>query len=249
MLILLDIGNTSVTYGVHRKDRLTAFGSVLFDALPNKINKWLSSGGSSTINLIISSVVPKNTQKLKKMYGRKKNLRLYIAGQNLPVPIKHKYRHLNQLGIDRRVNVYGASRLYKLPLLVIDYGTAITFDYVSRKGVFEGGLIIPGPGLAFQALIQRAAQISDQLRLPAKAPHFLGRTTYDCISSGVLEGYGAMTDGLVQRFRKRLGKGLRVLATGGFTSHLKKHTRSFDIVDSKLSVKSLLLLYRDQAAR
>ncbi|HTL48779.1 MAG TPA: type III pantothenate kinase [Verrucomicrobiae bacterium] len=246
MLILLDIGNTSVTYGLHQKGHLKAFGSVLFDDIPKKFKNWVARGESQGISVVLSSVVPKNTQKLKKMISRYPQVELFIAGKDLPVEIKHNYKNFKQLGIDRKVNVYGAVRLYEAPLLVIDFGTAITLDYISKQDVFKGGMIIPGPGLAFQALIQRAALIPSSLRLPQKARKFLGRNTYDCISSGVLEGYGAMIDGLVQRFKSKLGNDLKVLATGGFSTSLQRYAKSFDIVDPQLSVKSLHLLFRNR---
>jgi type III pantothenate kinase len=135
--------------------------------------------------------------------------------------------------------------MYRLPMLVIDYGTAITFDYINAKGVFLGGMIIPGPETAYRALGQRAALLPKGLPLPKKSKSFLGRDTRRCMESGILEGYGAMTDELVLRFRKRYGKNLRVLATGGFAEVLRPYTKHLDIIDPKHSIKSLLALLRE----
>lgn len=245
MIILFDIGNTALTYGVYEGGRLLSFGSVLHNNIPKLIKNCLKSGGNNNLNIIISSVVPKITRMIKKFVKNKKHLKLWVAGENLPIPIKHNYNNFKQLGVDRAVNLYGALRIHRPPMLIIDYGTAVTFDYLSAKGVFEGGMIIPGPEISFQALLERAALIPKSIRLPKKSSSFLGRTTYDCIRSGILEGYGAMTDGLIARFRKRFGKKLRVIATGGFVGHLAPYCQSLDIKDPKHSLKSLLILFKD----
>ena len=151
--------------------------------------------------------------------------------------------------MDRKVNIYGAIRMYRLPLLVIDYGTAITFDYIDPKGVFRGGMIIPGPETSYRALGEKAALLPKGLSLPKKARSFLGRNTRDCMESGILEGYGAMTDELILRFRKRYGKNLRVLATGGFAGVIAPYAKHIDIVDPKHSIKSLLALWREHYAK
>lgn len=260
MLILLDIGNTAVTYGVYSQRGQTRkghfgsdpfwdffeFGSCQYNDVPKIIKNCRKSGGySDTFDVVISSVVPKITKKIDNSL-RGKDCHLWVAGANLPVPVKHRYPRHQKPGIDRLVSLYGASRLYKPPLLVIDFGTAVTFDYLSPKGVFEGGMIIPGPELSFQALIQRAALIPKTLRLPKRAGSFLGESTYDCLRCGILEGYGAMTDGLIERFKLRYGKKLTVVATGGFAAHLKPYTRRMKIVDPQHSIKSLLILFKDR---
>jgi type III pantothenate kinase len=248
MLILLDIGNTAATYGVYHGGRFLQTGSCLYNDIP-KLADFCSQNGVDTksISFVVSSVVPKITQKIA-LSLRKKGCQLWIAGANLPVPVKHRYPKSQKPGIDRLVCLYGAMKLYKAPVLVIDFGTAITFDYLSKKGVFEGGMIVPGPELSFQALIQRAALISKTLQLPRKTSSFLGRNTMECLSSGVLEGYGAMTDGLIERFKAQYGRGLKVIATGGFAGHLKPYSRHLKTVDPVLSIKSLLLLYKDHLA-
>jgi type III pantothenate kinase len=172
-------------------------------------------------------------------------MKMWIAGSNLPVKIRHKYNNYNKLGIDRKVNIYGVTRIFSLPILIIDFGTAITCDYVDAKGVFQGGMIIPGPETAYRALGKRAALLPKELPLPRKAKSFLGRDTRDCMESGILEGYGAMTDGLIQRFKKRYGKNLRVLATGGFAEVVRPYAKLIETVDPKHSIKSLLALWRE----
>ena len=245
MLIALDIGNTAVTYGVSEKGILKRFGSCIFNDIPKFIQNCSISGKNNQLNIIISSVVPENTKKLADIFSSNKAFKVWVLGKNLKLTLKSKYNS-KQIGIDRLVNVYGGLQFYKPPFLLIDFGTAITFDYVSPKGAFEGGMIIPGPELSFQALIHKAARLPKQARLPLKAPHFLGTNTLDCLKTGVLEGYGAMTDELVSRFKKRFGSKLKVIATGGFSCHLKPYSRSLKIIDPKLSIRSLISIAKDQ---
>lgn len=241
MLIAFDIGNTAVTYGVAEKGTLKRFGSCIFNDIPKFIQNCSISGKNNQLNVIISSVVPENTKKLGSILSHHKACKVWVLGQNLKLHLKSRY-HSKQIGIDRLVNVYGGLKFFKAPFLVIDFGTAITFDYVSPKGVFEGGMIIPGPELSFQALIQKAAKLPKKARLPLKSPHFLGTNTLDSLKSGILEGYGSLTDELISRFKKRFGSGLKVIATGGFSHHLKPYTRSLKTIEPKLSVKSLIAI-------
>ena len=248
MLILLDVGNTAVTCGLFKSGRLAGFRSAQYINIPKLINKWSKSGDLNNIDVIISSVVPKITLFLKKAL-KAENTRIWVVGSSLKVPVKHRYKKASSLGIDRIINAYGGLRMYKTPLLIIDFGTAITFDYVSSKKIFEGGMIIPGPELSFQTLCARAAGLPHKARLPVKAKSFLGTSTHDCLSSGILEGYGAMTEGLINRFKARFGKKLKVIATGGFAKTLSRYTRGFDKIDPAHSIKSLRLLYKETFKR
>ena len=245
MLILLDVGNTAITYGLYQGGRLQASGSFMKNDIPKIVKKWSKNGALNKSKALISSVVPEITSILKKSIA-KKGAKVWVLGQNLPISIKNRYASIKKLGMDRIVNIYGALRMYKPPFVILDLGTAIKADFVSRKGVFEGGMIIPGAELAFQALIQKAALLPKKLRLPSKSKSFLGRSTYDCMATGILEGYGSMLDGLVARFKRHLGKEIRVIATGGFAKTLRPYTHSFDILDTQHSLKSLLIIFKDK---
>jgi len=205
----------------------------------------IKSGKNKRLDVIFSSVIPKMTDFLKHKLHSNKSLKIWTVEDNLPLKIRHKYINYNMLGVDRKVNIYGAIRMYRLPMLVIDYGTAVTFDYIDSKGTFQGGMIIPGPETAYRALSQRAALLPRELPLPCKTKIFLGRNTRECMESGILVGYGAMTDELIRRFRERYGKKLRTLATGGYAGVIRPYARLIDIVDPRHSVKSLLALWRD----
>lgn len=193
--------------------------------------------------MIIASVFPKITQKVRKI-ARQKLGRSHIweVGQNLKPQISHNYKHINKLGSDRLINIYGAGRLYKPPLLILDFGTALTCDLVSKDGVFLGGLIVPGPEIAFNALWEKTALLP-KLPFPKGKVSFLGTDTREGMKSGILQGYGAMTDGLVERFKAKFGKKLRVIATGGLARTLRSYAPSINTVDPLLTLKSLYLAF------
>ena len=244
-ILAIDIGNTAATVGFYEGGRLVDFGSMYYDDIPKYADKLSRNGKNSHLDIVISSVFPKITHKLLKSRSVRKEQNIWVVGQGLPIIIRHKYNNYNELGCDRKVNIYGAVRMYRLPMLVIDYGTAITFDYIDSKGVFQGGMIVPGPETAYRALSQRAALLPKKLALPRKTKAFLGKNPKECMESGILEGYGSMTDELILRFKKRYGKNLRVLATGGFSEVIYPYTKHIDTVDPKHSIKSLLALFRE----
>lgn len=248
-ILALDIGNTAATYGFYEAGRLLKFGSMAYSDIPKYALKLAKSGKINHLDIVISSVFPEITLKIARSIKSSDGMRLWIAGKSLPIKIRHKYNNINNLGCDRIVNIYGAVKMYKLPMLVIDYGTAVTFDYIDSRGVFQGGMIIPGPETAYRALGQRAALLPKGLALPKQTKAFLGRSTKGCMESGILEGYGAMTDELIGRFRNRYGKGLRVLATGGFAGVIRPYTSRIDILDPQHSIKSLLALWRNRSPR
>lgn len=244
-ILAIDIGNTAATVGFYESGRLKSFRSIYYDDIPKYAKKCLSSGRNNHLDVIISSVVPKMTRILNYELIKIDGVSLWIVGKNINIHINHKYNNYNSLGNDRKVNAYGAIKMYRLPILVIDYGTAITADFIDSHGVFRGGMIIPGPQTAFQALSQRAALLPKKISLPQKASSLVGKSTRECMENGILWGYGAMTDGLINRFKEKYGKNLRILATGGLAEVIRPYTRNIDVVDPMHSIKSLLALWRE----
>jgi len=243
-ILAIDIGNTAATVGFHKGGRLINFRSICYNDIPKYISNLSKCGENYHIDVVISSVFPKITRNLASSLKSIKSIKIWLVGKNLPIKIRRKYNSYSSLGCDRKVNAYGAIQMYRLPVLVIDYGTAITFDYIDSKGIFQGGMIIPGPETAYRALGQRGALLPKNLPIPRKAKDFLGKNTQGCMESGLLEGYGAMTDELILRFRKRYGEKLRAVATGGFAGIISPYTKNIDVVDPKHSIKSLLALFR-----
>lgn len=142
------------------------------------------------------------------------------------------------------VNLVGALEFYKFPVLVIDFGTAITFDVISKKGIFEGGLIVPGVETAWTGLQDRAALLPkfDLKAEIIKRKRLVGNDTKSCMTSGIGHSYGAMTDGLIDRFKAIYGKNLTVLVTGGFSRFVQSHITHRVKVDPHHTLKSLALI-------
>ncbi len=224
------------------------FYSVENDNIPKFIEKFDLSGLKSAYKLILCSVNPKSTRIIRSWISKNRLFPLVEAGKNIRVPIRHKYRNINELGIDRQVNAFGALAAGRLPALIFDFGTALTVDVVSAQGVFEGGLIIPGPATALSALTSGTALLPKQVSLSSKGVSLTGRDTHTCIQSGIVQGYGAMSDGLVRLFKAKYGKNLYVIATGGLAVTIAPLTKSFDRVDPAWTLKSLALLYHKTAS-
>ena len=166
--------------------------------------------------------------------------RMTILGRDMKVPIRNLYRNKSEVGQDRLVNAYAAKVLYGSPAVVIDFGTAVTFDVVSKKGDYMGGLIMPGIGISLSSLYEKTALLP---RVELKdAPHIIGKSTVNSIRGGILFGFGAMCDGLVAKYKKVLGKPLRVIATGGNASLIKKYAHSIQILDEDVTLKGLHLI-------
>ena len=246
-LFCLDIGNTSTGFGVYRNGKFVKTGHARSDRFPSIMDKMIRNmSNDPTIHIIVSSVVPSPTLKIKKwLRGDVAGKRLFVVGGNCRVRIKHKYHNIDKLGSDRLVNAFGAMKIYGPPLLIFDYGTALTCDYISSRGAFEGGLIIPGPEIALKALSEKAALLPS-IRFPKKAG-FIGRDTRSGMEAGILQGYGALTDGLVERFGKRFGRKSRVIATGGLAALISRYSSKIDLVDPLLTLKSLVLVFKDRA--
>ncbi|MDD5692691.1 MAG: type III pantothenate kinase, partial [Candidatus Omnitrophica bacterium] len=151
MLLAIDIGNTNISFGVFKGTVLKkTFDIPTKQYSRNKLLKKITSLGS--VDTLISSVVPGVTRVIVKELAGRTGKRPYIIGKEIKVPIKNLYRRADQVGQDRLVNAYAAVKLYGSPLIVVDFGTAITFDVISKSGAYEGGLILPGLGLSIDAL-------------------------------------------------------------------------------------------------
>lgn len=213
---------------------------LLIDIGNTNINRALTGKKGNVDKVVIVSVVPATLKKLKRSLKRKhKNAKILVVGENIKVPLKCRYNK-RQVGQDRLVTAFAAKRLYGLPILIIDFGTAVTFDFVSHKGVYEGGLMLPGIKMSLDSLSERTAMLPKTYL--KKTRSFIGRDTVSSIRNGMIYGYASACDGLVSRFRKKMGKNLKVVATGGDARLIAGYTRSLKKIDPNLSLKGLCLL-------
>ncbi len=240
MLLAIDVGNTNITAGLFRGARLVARGRVPTQASVRALLSSMKVKPSAVDGVILSSVVPRATVVLRRSL-KQLGLKPLILGENIRAPIRNRYRVPSQVGQDRLVNGVAAYFLYGGPAIVVDFGTAVTLDLVSSRREYLGGLIVPGAGIALEALASRTALLPKITLTPPT--EFLGRDTRQSMLSGLFHGYGALCDGLVAGLKSRHAPKARVIATGGHCRMLAPYCRSVQIVNPDLTLQGLRLVY------
>jgi type III pantothenate kinase len=257
MLLAIDVGNTNIVIGVFRGEtlahswRLTTIRERTSDELGILISDLCDRHEvrqSEISGIVIASVVPPLTGTLITMvtqyFGRVPLLFEPAVNGGIPILIDNP----SEVGADRVVNSIAAFALYGkgLPLIVVDFGTATTFDAVSAKGEYLGGIICPGPQVSADALFQRAAKLPRiEVRKPPRA---IGTNTVAAMQSGTFWGYVDMVEGLVRRMKDELGGAATVIATGGLASMVAPESKLIEHVDPELTLQGLRLWWSKQAA-
>jgi len=235
-ILAIDIGNTNITAGLFHGCKL-----VKKEKIPTSVcSLYKRIARYPADRAIISSVVPLALARMVCELGRISKCKVIILGKDIKVPVKNLYRNKDEVGQDRLVNAFGARAIYGSPAVIIDFGTAITFDIVSKNGSYLGGLILPGIEMGLRSLYEKTALLPRVELKPARS--IIGKDTVNSMRGGILFGYGAMCDGLVERYVALLGRGVRVIATGGNAELIKNYACSIQIVDEDLTLKSLALI-------
>ncbi|WP_332654506.1 type III pantothenate kinase, partial [Brevundimonas sp.] len=191
---------------------------------------------------IISSVVPQSIFNLRNLSRRYLNVEPLVIGDNVDLGIPVRILKPSEAGADRLVNAIGAHLVYPGDLIIIDSGTATTFDVVAADGAFEGGAIAPGINLSLQALHEAAAMLP---RIAIQKPErVIGKDTVSNMQSGVFWGYVALIEGMVARIKAEWGKPMTVVGTGGVASLFEGATNSIDRFDPDLTIRGLLEIWR-----
>lgn len=241
MLLTIDIGNTNISFGVFRGNKIIKrFDIPTKDYNLRKLRRNLAK--INTDDAVICSVVPKVTNILKKDLQKLLGKRPYIIGKDIRVPIKNLYRNPKQVGQDRLVNAYAGIKFYGYPLIAIDFGTAITIDVVSKNKEYLGGMILPGLGISLDALRQRTALLP-KIKLE-KPKEFIGRDTKNSILSGLIYGFSALTDKVSVKIKHIIGKNALVVGTGGNINLIAQYCKQLDRIDVDLTLKGLNLIYK-----
>ena len=236
MLLAIDIGNTSIAFGIFKGKRLIRTWKVSTQGIFSKKTIKLPNGIKTAI---ISSVVPKAAPIIKEAIARKYKIRPLVLGENIKAPIKNLYRKPKQVGQDRLVDAVATKALYGYPAIVIDFGTAITFDVISRKGEYLGGLIFPGIETSLNALSQKAALLP---KIKVEPPSgLIGRNTVDSMRSGVFYGTGALCDGVIAKLKTKYGP-MKVIATGGHAALMAKYSAAIDRINPNLTLLGLKII-------
>ena len=250
MLLVFDIGNSNIVLGTYEGKKLLRHWRISTDRqktgdeygmLINNLFRFQGIRMSDVDALIISSVVPPLVVPLAKMCERYFHLRPLIVGPGIKTGIKLKYENPREIGADRIVNSVGAYEQFGGPLIVIDIGTATTFDIVAENGDFLGGVIAPGLGLSAEALFQRAAQLPRIELVPPKT--VVCRSTIQGMQAGIIYGFVGQIDEIVRRIKAELAMEMKVVATGGFARMVAKESQTIDKVDHFLTLTGLRVLY------
>jgi type III pantothenate kinase len=212
---------------------------------------WLSQllqlGGLKFTHIdacIISSVVPQSLFNLRNLARRYLKIEPLVVGDNAELGIAIRIEQPSEAGADRLVNAVGGFVSYGGPLILVDSGTATTFDVVGPDGAFEGGVIAPGINLSMQALHSAAAKLPRVAIARPVRNQVIGKDTVTAMQSGVFWGYIALIEGLITRIKAEYGKPMTVVATGGVASLFEGATSSIDHFDGDLTIKGLLEIWR-----
>lgn len=244
MLLAVDIGNTSINFGLFKKDRILNFRIPTFSLESVSLERIFVKKRVDIERIseaIICSVVPKVSQKLKGRLKESFKVPPLVLGEDIFVPIKNLYRNPRQVGQDRLVNAYAAKILYGYPLIIVDFGTAITFDIISKRGDYLGGIIAPGLEISKDVLSERTALLPKvKLRKPRV---LIGKDTQESILSGIFFGFGCLVDGLLEKLKVKLRyHNIRVIATGGYAELFLSFCKSITKIDPHLTLKGILFV-------
>jgi type III pantothenate kinase len=241
MLLVIDVGNTATTFGLFQGIKLRKVWRVATAKLGTKGLRGLKG----IKEVIIGSVVPKASKTLKRRFPKAKFVNYHDVG------LKVKLKKPAEVGIDRLVNALATIKMYGAPAIIVDFGTATTFDVVSARGEYLGGAIAPGIMLSRDILHERTAKLP---KVDIKTPRsVVGRSTVEAMQSGLVLGYVAMVEGMISRIKSSrypclpagralpVTRSLKVIATGGLARLICKQTDVIDIIDDDLTLYGLLL--------
>jgi len=250
MLLTIDVGNTNTVLGVFDGPTLRAHWRLTtrqeqtadeYGILVRNLFSTSSLDPSGVDAVALASVVPPLTPVLVALARQYLGREPLIVGPGVRTGMPILYEPAGDVGADRIVNGVAAFAAYGGPVIVVDFGTATTFDVITRKGEYAGGVICPGIGISADALFQRAARLP---RVDVRHPgRVVGRSTVGSIQSGLYFGYAAMCEGLIARIRAELGEPTRVVGTGGLAETLAADIPSIEAVDPVLTLTGLRLIW------
>ncbi|MCY4640895.1 MAG: type III pantothenate kinase [Chloroflexi bacterium] len=249
-LLAIDIGNTSIAIGVYGGEQLEATFRVASDRenLPDEYAMLLAGllrgRGIEPEDVgfaILSSTVPPLTSVFGEVARRCFGVEALVVGPGVRTGVRVRYDNPREVGPDRILHAVAALHRYNPPLVVVDFGTALVFDAISREGDYLGGAIAPGIGPASEGLFARAAMLSRvSIERP---PSVVGRNTIHSVQAGLYYGYAEMVRGMVRRLREELGEDATVIGTGGYASIVEQEAGCFDAIEEHLNLEGLRLVF------
>lgn len=250
MILAIDVGNTNIVAGIYKDEKLLVHWRIATDRNKTEdeygmlFNQLFAHSGYSLSDVhavIISSVVPPlifALEKMAKKYTKKAPL---IVGPGIKTGVKLGFENPKEVGADRIVNAVAGIEKYGVPLILIDFGTATTFDYIDENGIYQGGAIAPGIGISTEALYSRAAKLPRiELVKPEKV---IGKNTVTAMQAGIIYGFTGQVDAIVERMIAQSPIKPRVLATGGLASLISSESKTIEEVDPFLTLDGLRIIY------
>jgi type III pantothenate kinase len=251
MILVVDIGNTNIVLGVYRGRELlhhfrlsTARQSTVdeYGVLIHNLFHMSNISFKDVEGVIISSVVPPLVQVIVEMCVKYIGKDPLLVGPGIKTGLNLRYENPREVGADRIVNAVAAIEQYKCPLVVVDFGTATTFDCIDAGANYLGGAIVPGLGISTEALYQRASKLPRiELEKPKKV---IGRNTVHAMQAGIIFGYAGQVEGIVRRIKLEMNAPvLKVIATGGLALLIAGETDCIDEVNPMLTLEGLRIIY------
>ncbi len=256
MLLCVDVGNTHTQFGVYEKDRLKHDYRVASEVVRTEdeigivVLSLLEHDGIKARNIKgvgISSVVPNLTNILERMSRKYFKCEPLVVGSGLELGIKIDYGEPKAVGSDRICDAVAGYKKYGGPLIILDFGTATTFDVISKDGVYLGGAIAPGVETGAADLQRRAAKLPRiELRFPAEV---IGKTTVESMQSGIMFGAIDATEGIIRRIKSSLGSDAKVIATGGYATTMALRTDVIEHIEPALVLEGVRIIYEANRKR
>ncbi|OMF25291.1 pantothenate kinase [Paenibacillus sp. FSL H8-0548] len=250
MILVIDVGNTNIVLGIYKGKellhhwRLSTNRSATVDEYGITIHNLFHYAGvrlEQMDGVIISSVVPPLMRTLEQLCTKYIRKTPIIVGPGIKTGLNIRYENPREVGADRIVNSVAGIVKYGIPLVVVDFGTATTFDYIDENGNYLGGAIVPGIGISTEALYQRAAKLP---RIELVRPKsVIGRNPVTSMQAGIIFGYAGQVDGIVNRIRDEFGVTPRVIATGGLAELIAAESETIEEVDPLLTLEGLRIIY------
>jgi len=250
MLLAIDLGNTTLTLGVFDESNLKYHWRLTTDRNRTEDEYGLQMLGlldncdmkpSSIKGIALSSVVPPLTEWVIRACQDYLKIDPLIISTELNLNIKVLYENPSAVGADRLADAVAVQSKFGGPACAIDFGTATTFNAITAQAEYLGGAILPGITTAAEALVTRTAKLPPiELKAP---PSVIGRNTVNAMQAGLIYGYVALVEGMVERFRRELGDNMKVIATGGHVQKIADHTNVIDHVDPWLTLEGLRLIW------